>query len=239
MPTVTYLRARAESLPTGGHPPVAAYTQPHDPGLLATYMMTGGVGLATRNYAAGASDGTLIGVPEEPGRYLRFGPSCYVETGVPEILGGSMMAIGRKTPGGSMLPAFIGSGRGVENAGVAVFGGSTNLVLQVQTVDGREQIALTTDQSEWFLMAAIIPPTGGGYVLHNLTAGQSATYSGTENRVNTGDETMLIGGLYTTPHAWEGDMLLATISATVWDAGQLADQAAWARSYAADFGVAV
>lgn len=236
MAKVNYLRARNESLPTGGNRPVAGFTIPVTRGLRAAYLFSGGIGLALQNYATGGEQGAIVGSPVEIDRYLHLGPSTYIDSGLSENDIVSALVIGKRH--GANAPAFIGSSNlGDGGFGLYVPGGSA--IFRVSTTAGNVDTTVVTNANEWRAYAMVAPQTGGGYQVHNLTEGTSKTSVSTDNRANSGNDPIIIGSLIQTPSTWDADMLLALWSDVVWTPEEIEQLYAWAKSYAADFGIVV
>lgn len=239
MANTTYLRVRDESLSVGGHHPVAGYTIPVTRGLRAAYLFSGGLGLANHNYASGDVQGNVVGSPTEIDRYVRFGPNASIDSGILEEYMVSALVVGRKHPGSAYQPAFIGSTKS-DDGGVGLYLPGSSITLRVAVPLGNVNPSVAvTDPTAWGAYAAIAPLTGGLYQVHNLTEGTSTTSTSPDNRVSIGSDTMRIGALIQNPETWDADMLLALWSDVVWTNAELSQLYAWAKSYAADFGISV
>lgn len=239
MATVNYLKARAESSASGGLPPVAAYTIPVTSGLIGAWLMTGGPSLLTRNYATGVDQGIITGTPEVIDRTMRFGGNCYMDTLVEESTVRSVLAICKRSPSGNTMAPFGSTAIG--DGGIGMYTPTSSMVLRVGAVGGNVDTTVATVNGglSWGAYAAVIPATGGRYQLHNLTAGVSATSLSTADQLNAGGQTVLMGSLRQTPEGWDTQMLALLVSTTLWSTEDLALLKAWAKSYAADFGIVV
>lgn len=239
MTQVTYIRARDESLPAGGNHPVAGYTIPVTRGLQAAYLFSGGLDLATHNYATGNTQGSVLGAPAEVDRYMWFGPNAWINSGLPEESVVSALVVGRKPPGALWQPAFIGSTK-IGEGGLGLYIPGSSITLQVPEAAGNIIVSVkVTDTVAWGAYAAIAPRTGGKYTVHNLTEGRSAVSTSTADRVDVGSDKMQVGKLLKTPETWDTDMLLALWSDVVWTQAEIDALYKWAQGYAADFGITV
>lgn len=240
MAQVTYLRARDESLPAGGNPPVAAYTIPVTRGLRAAYLFSGGAALAHRNYAPGATDGRVVGEPQDVDRFVRFsGTDQHIATGVGETLAVTCFIIARAPAGENA--GFIGSPGGSDNAGFSMYasGGSGNLNMNSETTAGRVITSMAVPTNQWGFYVGITPPTGGREQLRDLTRGTVVTNANTANRRNQVVDGLLIGTLAPGSTWRTADILLAAYYDAVLSDTEIAAMTEWGRAYAADFGIAV
>lgn len=238
MATVNYLKARSNSLTAGGLSPVAAFTIPVTSGLIGAWLCSGGLSLATRNYATGLNQGEVIGTPTEINRTLRFGASCYLDTLIPESSVRSVLAICKRGNNAvSMAPC---GSTNIGDGGIGLFNSGSSMMLRVGAVAGNVDTTVAAGGgTQWATYAAVVPDTGGLYQLHNLTTNVSSTSASTSDRTNTGGQTLLMGSLIQAPETWDTQMMALLISDQLWSVGDLALLKEWATAYAADYGIVV
>ncbi len=240
MAKATYLKTRDASLPSGGNDPVAAFTIPVLNGLTLAYLFSGGTSKAHRNYAPGAMDGSVVGEPTSPGRYVRFsGVDSYVNTGVAETLAVTCFVIARVPL--NETAAFIGSPGDASNAGFAMYStGPGNVTMNSETTAGRVMTVMSVTPIDWQFLCGITPATGGREQLRNLKTGAVVTNANTANRANTVIDGLCIGTASPGSSTWKTvDILAVVYFNRVLSDPEIDAMTAWGRAYAADFGVTV
>ncbi|WP_118138550.1 hypothetical protein [Oceanicella sp. SM1341] len=109
-------------LPGSGYPSLAAFTIPVTAGLVGAFFLGDGLAMATKNWAAGGADASVVGAPVEVAGGLQMDSANHLELPIPESLNATVVLCARVPQANGA--ALFGNSTGAANPGLAVYAGA-------------------------------------------------------------------------------------------------------------------